>query len=275
MTRRDLCADPGRRQLYDDALKYFYNEPDTDTLAIAPCKLCGQSIPCVTRDSNGGTCIPQHAITSKRLRIHPDEKTIRYGSRTAPSNNNRGTVSFNDKGFTILASGARRLISTNTPPASPPPAGLEAILKAEWTFARTRALILELIFDPPPPPYVLVSFESQAATIPIQQTVTENQIVLNGGPLPVTIDRLHFIAIWEKLTAFEPKDAIPFIASMKSAMLASAPDKLDDAKNQAQLRENLTRLRTFSDDIQDLLAWFPDAQSDILRMYRENNPSHR
>lgn len=271
MTRRDLCADPGRRQLYDDALKYFYNEPNTDTLAIAPCKLCGQSVPCVTRDSNGGTCIPQHAITSKRLRIHPDEKTIRYGSGTAPSSNNRGTVSFNDKGFTILASGTRRLISTNTPPSSPTPAGMEAILKAEWTFARTRALIMDLIFNPPPPPYVFVSFESQAAAIPIQQTISENQIVLNGGPLPVTIDRVHFIAVWQKLAAFEPREAIPFIAATKSAMQATATDRLDDPKAQAQLRQNIEQLRTYSDDIQDLLAWFPNAQSDILRMYREHN----
>ncbi len=182
----DFCSDPGRRFLYDNLLRYFTNEAAAPVVGNAKCKICGDVVACVKIDkaTNEGTCLAQHAITSKRPERLVDGVRPTHDAPVKP-----GFNAFNDKYFVMIASSERGFINTNIPPVVPLPDNIIAVRKGEERVSEIRRDLLE---NPPNGPYVAIVFEGRNASIPIILVENDDEVVISGADAPTRLDRRAF-----------------------------------------------------------------------------------
>lgn len=214
--RPDFCFDPGRRLLYEHLLRYFTDEATAPPIGHARCKICGAIVDCVRLDkaTMEGTCLAQHAITTKRPERLVDGARPTHDAPVRP-----GFNAFNDKYSVMIASAERGFINTDIRPVMQLPDNITAVRKGEKPIGEIRSDLLE---NPPAAPYVAIILEGRNASIPIILVENDDEVVISGGDTPTRLDRRAFAKALAAGKALG-RDHFQLASRMKMTLLNEGP----------------------------------------------------
>lgn len=166
------CGEPGRRMFFEHVGRYFAAAPRLKPLPPgSACTICGSTQARLWLTASGeASCIAQRTITRKRAaRTSADEPLT-------PANDSRGASAMGD-GVLIIAGPTVSRIVTKLLPDQPVPDTLEVTFSAPGAVRRTR---IDLINEPPPAPFVVITCEKKAGW-QTKVTFDTSRISFNGA----------------------------------------------------------------------------------------------
>ena len=174
-----VCGEAGRQMFFDYVGYYFAEPPRLRPLPAGTfCPRCGStSVQLWMTGSQEPSCLAQQTITRKRkARGSADEPAI-------PDQDPTGKTNMGDGNMVVVGPHTAKIITKLLPNTLPPP-GLEIVFTKEGSI---REGILDLLQDPPKPPFVAIIFEKKAI-FKTKITVDPSQIFINGTK-PQVINR--------------------------------------------------------------------------------------
>lgn len=151
--------------------KYFAAEPRLSRLPDrTACSICGRvSARLWLTDAGEASCLAQQTITRKRAaRKSPSDPVI-------PSANPAGKTSLGD-GSMVVAGPYRALLITKLLPDKPVPPGIDIIFSDKGCISAAK---LDLLRNPPRPPFVVIVF-GQKARFSTEVTIDTSRLYVNG-----------------------------------------------------------------------------------------------
>jgi hypothetical protein len=166
-----VCGEPGRQMFFNYVGRYFAAPPSLRPLPLGmSCPRCGSTTAQLwMTSSKEPSCLAQQTITRKRkARASAAEPAI-------PAQNPSGKTAMGD-GNMVVAGPHKARIVTKLLPDTPLPPSLEVVFSDRGS---VRASVVDLLENPPEPPFVVIIFEKKAAFDAIV-TIDRSQIFING-----------------------------------------------------------------------------------------------
>lgn len=220
-----VCGEAGRQMFFEFVGQYFAAPPRLVALpAGTACPLCGaRDVPLWRTAAGEPSCLAQQTITRKRAaRAAASEPAV-------PPAKPDGMTAMGD-GTMVVAGPARSMIITKLLPNVFPPPSLDLRFSDKGSIRSAR---LELLNDPPPPPFVAIIFEKNAR-FRTRITIDHSEIVVNG-PSGQVFRRpylLHLKALAERVGGAALLD---MMAIRNRAALGGAVDARQREKDQATI----------------------------------------
>lgn len=177
---RPACGEPGRQMFFDHVGQYFAAAPRLRRLPSGTvCSRCGATnVQLWMTDSNETSCLVQLTITRKRkARTSPEQPAV-------PAQNPSGKTNMGDGNMVVAGPHVARVITRVLPDRLPPPS-LHIIFSQKSSI---RAGLLDLLQNPPEPPFVAIRF-TKKATFTTRITIDRSQIFINGAEPKVAIKK--------------------------------------------------------------------------------------